>query len=154
MPSRATTQIAREIQKPSACWSNARAGGVPPVLIAPISLRDAVDSPSDKPTLDRQGCTIKQLTPDERLLLHLPVCHARRIQPDIVGWMITHRKSAAWPERLDHPAERHRAGGQAERYPSLVADLVRLHVDGTYRVSYYSVSHQFLWEEILALDAP
>ena len=37
MPSRATTQIAREIQKPSACWSSASAGGVPSVLIASTS---------------------------------------------------------------------------------------------------------------------
>src|SRR4029434_11093650 len=69
MPSRATTQIAREIQKPSACWSSASAGGVPSVLVAPTSQRDAVDSPSDEPRLDRHGSTIKQLLPGERLLL-------------------------------------------------------------------------------------
>jgi hypothetical protein len=56
MPSRATTQIARETQKPSACWSSARAGGVPSVLIAPTSQGNAVDSPSDEPTLDRHVC--------------------------------------------------------------------------------------------------
>jgi hypothetical protein len=39
------------------------------VLIAPASQRDAVDSRSDEPRLDRHGCTIKQLLPDERLLL-------------------------------------------------------------------------------------
>src|ERR687886_1878000 len=71
MPSRATTQIAREIKKPSACWSSASAGGVPSVLIAPSSRRDAVDSPSDEPKLGRDGCTVKQLLPDERLLLAL-----------------------------------------------------------------------------------
>src|SRR5262244_2111499 len=69
MPSRATTQIAREIQKPSARWSSASAGGVPAVLIAPTSQRDAVDAPSDEPRLDRHGCPIKQLLPDECLLL-------------------------------------------------------------------------------------
>src|SRR5215831_5384976 len=67
MPSRAATQIDREIQKPSACWSSASAGGVLSVLIAPTSQRDAVDSPGDEPKLDyldkldRHGGTIKQL---------------------------------------------------------------------------------------------
>src|SRR5215813_5043659 len=69
MPSWATTQITREIQKPSACWSSASAGGVPPVLIAPTSQRHAVDSPSAEPRLGRHGRTIKKLLPDERLLL-------------------------------------------------------------------------------------
>ena len=69
MPSRATTQIAREIQKPSACWSSASAGGVLSVLNAPTSQRDALDSPSDERSLDRRECTIKQLVPEERLLL-------------------------------------------------------------------------------------
>src|SRR5215470_5230237 len=68
MSSRATTQIARETQKPSACWSSAKAGGVPPVLIATTSQRDAVESPRDEPRLDRHGCSIKHLLPDERLL--------------------------------------------------------------------------------------
>src|SRR5262245_40970413 len=68
MPSRATTQMAREIQKPSACWSSASAGGVSSVPIALTSHRDAVDSSSGEPKLDRRGCTIKQLLPDERLL--------------------------------------------------------------------------------------
>ena len=69
MPSRATTQIARDIQKPSACWSSASGGGETSVLNAPTSQQDAVDSPSDEPRLDRHGCAIKQLLPDERLLL-------------------------------------------------------------------------------------
>ena len=68
MPSRATTQMAREIQKPSACWSSASAGGVSSVPIALTSHRDAVDSSSGEPKLDRRGCTIKQLLPYERLL--------------------------------------------------------------------------------------
>ena len=82
MPSRATTQIAREIKKPSACWSSASAGGVPFVLIAPTSRRDAVDSLSDEPRLDRDGCTVKQLLSDARLLpgpAHSPAVASFRV---------------------------------------------------------------------------
>src|SRR5215475_7328552 len=81
MPSRATTQIAREIQKPSACWSSASAGGVPSVLIAPTSQLDAVDSPSEDLKLDHHGYAIKQLLPDEGALLtpaHSPAAACSR----------------------------------------------------------------------------
>src|SRR5215208_3710800 len=69
MPSLPATQTDREIEMPSACWSSASAGGVPSVLIAPTSRRDAADLSSDEPRLDHDGCTVKQLLSDERLLL-------------------------------------------------------------------------------------
>src|SRR5262245_18313028 len=79
MPSRATTQIAREIQKPSACCSSASAGGVSSVLIEPTCQRVAVESASDEPRLDRHGGTIKQLLQDERLQLALTKGSPRQI---------------------------------------------------------------------------
>src|SRR5262245_4731310 len=88
MPSLATTQIAREIQKLSACWSSASAGGVLSLLIAPTSQRDAVDSPSDEPRLDRHGCTINPLLPDERLRLVLAHSPAFAFSRNLVAGLL------------------------------------------------------------------
>src|SRR5262245_4272297 len=95
MPSLATAQIAREIQKPSACWSSASAGGVPSVLIAPTSQLDAVDSPSEDLKLDHHGYAIKQLLPDEGALLtpaHSPAAACSR---SLLGRGVDERPSLA-----------------------------------------------------------